>query len=214
MKKQRHYFVNKGQSSRGYGFFSSHIWMWELDCKESWMSEEWMLWTVVLEKALESPLDCKEIQPVLPKGNQSWIFIGRTDAEAETPILWTSCEELTHWKRPWCWEGLGAGGEGDDRGWDGWMASPTQCTRVWVNSGSWWWTGRPGVLRFMGSQRVGHDWGTELNWTELKILYDYNIWVSILQGWEVGNLFYNLMYQREWMKVLAPIIEGLDSEHF
>ena len=75
-----------------------------------------------------------------------------------------SCEELTHWKRLWCWEGLGAGGEGDDRGWDGWMASLTWWTWVWVNSGSWWWTGRPGVLRFMGSQRVGHDWATELNW--------------------------------------------------
>ena len=70
------------------------------------------------------------------------------------------------WKRPWCWEGLGAGGEGDNRGWDGWMASPTQWTWVWVNSGSWWWTERPGMLRFMGSQRVGHDWATELNWTE------------------------------------------------
>ena len=74
--------------------------------------------------------------------------------------------ELTHWKRLWCWEGLGAGGEGDDRGWDGWMASLTRWTWVWVNSGSWWWTGRPGVLWFMGSQRVGHDWATELNWTE------------------------------------------------
>ena len=80
--------------------------------------------------------------------------------------LATSFEELTHWKRPWCWEGLGAGGEGDDRGWDGWMASPTLWTWVWVNSGSWWWTGRPAVLRFMGSQRVGHDWATELNWTD------------------------------------------------
>ena len=79
--------------------------------------------------------------------------------------LATSCEELTHWKRPWCWEGLGAGGEGDDRGWDGWRASLTRWTWVWVNSRSWWWTGRPGVLRFMGSQRVGHDWGTELNWS-------------------------------------------------
>ena len=79
-----------------------------------------------------------------------------------------SCEELTHWKRLWCWEGLGAGGEGDDRGWDGWMASLTLWMRVWVNSGSWWWTGRPGVVRFMGSQGVGHDWVTELNRTELK----------------------------------------------
>ena len=77
-----------------------------------------------------------------------------------------SCKELTHWKRHWCWEGLGAGGEGDDRGWDGWMASPTRWTWVWVNSRSWWWTGRPGVLRFMGLQRVGHDWVTELNWRE------------------------------------------------
>ena len=75
------------------------------------------------------------------------------------------CEELTHWKRLWCWDGLGAGGEEDDRGWDGWMASLTWWTWVWVNSGSWWWTGRPGVLRFMGSQRVGHDWVTDLIWT-------------------------------------------------
>ena len=81
--------------------------------------------------------------------------------------LATSWEELTHWKRLWCWEGLGAGGEGDDREWDGWMASLTRWTWVWVNSGSWWWTGRPDVLRFMASQRVGHDWATEMNWTEL-----------------------------------------------
>ena len=78
--------------------------------------------------------------------------------------LATSCKELTHWKRLWCWEGLGAGGEGDDRGWDGWIVSPTRWTWVWVNSGSWWWTGRPGVLQFMGSQRVRQDWATELNW--------------------------------------------------
>ena len=83
-------------------------------------------------------------------------------------LLAASCKELTHWKRLWCWEGLEAGGEGDHRKWDGWMASPTRWTWVWVNSGSWWWTGRPGVLQFMGSQRVGHDWATELNWTELK----------------------------------------------
>ena len=80
--------------------------------------------------------------------------------------LATSCEELTHWKRPWCWEGLGAGGEGNNRGWGGWMASPTPWTWVWVNSRSWRWTGRPSLLRFMGLQRVGHNWVTELNWTE------------------------------------------------
>ena len=88
IKKQRHYFVHKGSSSQGYGFSSSHIWMWELDCKESWALKNWCFWTMVLEKILESPLDCKEIQPVHPKGDQSWIFTGRTDAEAGTPILW------------------------------------------------------------------------------------------------------------------------------
>ena len=116
----------------------------------------------MLEKTLESPLDCKEIQPVHSEGDQPWDFLGRNDAKAET--LATSWEELTHWKRLWCWEGLGAGGEGENRGWDGWMASLTQWTWVWVNSGSWWRTGRPGVLWFMGPQRVGHDWVTELNW--------------------------------------------------
>ena len=87
IKKQRHYFANKGLSSQRYGFFNSHVCMWELDYKESWALKNWCFWTVVLEKTLESPLDCKEIQPVHPKGNQSWIFIGRIDAEAETPIL-------------------------------------------------------------------------------------------------------------------------------
>ena len=129
------------------------------------MLKKWYFWTVVLEKTLESPLDCKEIQPVHSEGDQPWDFFGRNDAKAETPVLPTSCEGLTHWKRPWCWEGLGARG-GDDRGWDSWMASPTRWTWVWVNSGSWWWTGRPGVLQFMGSQRVGHNWVTELNWTD------------------------------------------------
>ena len=140
--------------------------MWELDYKESWVSKSWYFWTVVLEKTFESHLDCKEIQSVYPKGNQSWIFIGRTDAEAANTLA-TWFEEPTHWKRPWCWEKLKVRGEGDDRGWDGWMASPTQWSWVWVNSGSWWWTGRPGVLQSMGSQGVGHDWATELNWTFL-----------------------------------------------
>ena len=157
MQKQRHYFANKGPCSQGYGFSRSDVWMWELDCEESWALKNWCFWTVVLEKTLERPLDFEEIQPVHPKGDQTWVFIGRTDVEAETPILWWPM------KRPWCWEGLSAGGEWDDRGGDGWMASPTQWTWVWVNSGSWWWTGRPGVLRFMGLQRVVLDWVTELN---------------------------------------------------
>ena len=137
----------------------------------------WCFWTVVLAKTLESPLDCKKIQAVHPKGNQSWIFI-RTEYlywiflnspeyscwswNSDTLATWY--KELTHWKRPWCWERLKAGGERDDRGWDGWMASPTQWTWVWVNFRSWWWTRRPGVLQSMGSQRVGHNWVTELNW--------------------------------------------------
>ena len=93
-----------------------------------------------------------------------------------------SCEELTHWKRLWCWEGLRAGGEGDDRGWDGWMASPTRWAWVWVNSGSWWWTGRPGVLRFMGSQRVGHDWATGLNWTPLSPLVTIHLFFNVYES--------------------------------
>ena len=129
------------------------------------MLKNWCVWTVVLEKTLESPLDCKEIQPIHPKRNQSWMFTGRIDAKAETlTILATRCKELTHWKRPWWWERLRVGGERDDRGWDGWMASPTQWTWVWVDFGSWWWTGRPGMLWFMVLQRVGHDWVTEPNW--------------------------------------------------
>ena len=86
-KKHRHYFAHKGPSSQGYGFFSSHVWVWELDYKESWVRKNWCFWTVALEKTLESPLDCKEIQPVHPEGNQSWLFTGRTEVEAETPIL-------------------------------------------------------------------------------------------------------------------------------
>ena len=138
IKKQRHYFANKGPSSQGDGFSSGHVWMWELDYKESWVPKNWCFWTVVLKKTLENRLDCKEIQPVHPKGAQSWVFIGRTDVEAEdSNTLATWCEELTHLKRPWCWEILRAGGEGDDRRWDSWMASPTQRTWVWVDSGSW-----------------------------------------------------------------------------
>ena len=87
LKKRRHYFANKGPSSQGYGFSSGHVWMWELDYKESWVLKNWCFWTVMLEKTLESPLDCKEIQPVHSKGDQSWVFIGRTDVEAETPVL-------------------------------------------------------------------------------------------------------------------------------
>ena len=142
--------------------------MWELDYKESCVPKNWCFWIVVL-KTLESPLDCKEIKPVNPKGNQCWIFFGRTDVEAEnSSTLATWWEELIYWKRPEFLEIFKAGGEGDSRGWDGWMASPTQWTWVCISSGSWWWRGKPGVLRAMGSQRVKHNWATELNWLEVN----------------------------------------------
>ena len=137
--------------------------MWELYCEESWAPKNWCFWTVVLEKTLESPLDCKEIQPVRSKGEQPWVFFGRNDAKAETPVLWPLDAKSWLIGKKKCWERLRAGGEGGDRGWDG--ASPTWWMWVWVNSRSWWWTGRPGVLRFMGSQRVGHDWATDLIWS-------------------------------------------------
>ena len=133
-----------------------------------------MVLTVVLEKTLESPLDCKEIKQVNPKGNQFWVFIGRTDAEAQAPTLATWCKELTHWKGPWRLARLKTGGEGNDREWDGWMTSPTWCTWVWASSRSWWWVVKPGVLQSMGSQRVRHNWVTELNWyVESKISHKW-----------------------------------------
>ena len=116
IKKQRHHFADKGLSSQSYGFSSTHVWMWKLDYIESWALKNWCFWTVVLEKTLESPLDCKEIQPVHPKGNQSWIFIGMTDVEAEVPVLWPP--DTKNWligKDPDNRERLNAGGEGDDK---------------------------------------------------------------------------------------------------
>ena len=141
--------------------------MWELDCEESWVPKNWCFWTVVLEKTLESPLDCKEIKPVHPKGDQSWVFIERTDVEAETPILWpTHVKSWLVGKDPDAGSDWGQEEKGmtEDET-DGWMASLTRWAWVWINSGSLWWTGRPGMLLFMGLQRVRHDWATELNWT-------------------------------------------------
>ena len=164
IKKQRHYFADKGPSSQSYGFSSSHIWMWELNHKEGWVPKNWCFWTVVLEKILESPLDCKEMQPVHPKEEQSWILIRSTDAEAEAPILWPP--DVKNWfirKDP-------------DAGKD-WRQEEKQTTEdemvgrhhwldgheVWASPGSWWWTRKSGVLQSMELQRVRHDWVTELN---------------------------------------------------
>ena len=153
--------------------------MWELDCEESWAPKNWCFQTVVLEKTLASPLDCKEIQPVHPKGDQSWKFIGRTDAEAETPILWPP--HVKGWLIGKDSDAVRDWGQEEKGTTDGWMASPTRWTWIWVNSGSWWWTGRPGVLQFMGLQRVRHDWVTELNWTEL-MNYEAKLRIFLLRS--------------------------------
>ena len=148
-----------------------------MNYKESWALTNSCFLTVVLEKTLESPLVFKEIRPVHAKGNQSWIFIGRADAEAETPVLWPP--DANNWllgKRPRCWERLRAEGEGDDRGWDFWMASLTWWTWVWISSRSWWWTGRPGVLQSMGLQTVGPDWATELSWKRQNHYVNESLW--------------------------------------
>ena len=152
--KSRDYFANKCPCNQGYGFSSSHVWMWELDYKESWALKNWCFCTVALEKTLERPLDLKRSNHSILKRSVLGVHWKDWCWNWNSNTLATWCEELTHLKRPWCWERLRAGGEGDYRGWDGWMASPTQWTWVWVNSGSWWWTG---VLQFMGLQRVGHD---------------------------------------------------------
>ena len=134
---------------------------WKIDAFELWCWR-WLLsvpWTA--RRSSQSIL--KEISPEYLLEGLCWSWNSST--------LGTWCEELTHLKRPWCWERLKAGGEGDDRGWDGWMASPTQWTWVWVSFGNWWCTGKPSVLQFMGSQRVVHDWATELNWTYLLLIY-------------------------------------------
>ena len=137
-------------------FPSSHVQMWELDYKESWVLKNWCFWTAVLEKTLESPLDWKEIQPVNPKGNQPWIFTGRTDAE--TPTLWLP--DVKSWliRKDWCWERLKAEGEGDDRGWDAWMASLTRWTWVWARSRRWWGQGSLACCSPRGQKESDTTW--------------------------------------------------------
>ena len=167
IKKQRHYFANKGPSSQSYAFSSSHVWMWELDRKESWAPKNWCFWTVVLEKILGSPLDCKEIQPVHPKGNQSWIFTGRNDAEGETPILWPpDVNSWLIWKVPDAWKDWGQEEKGTTEDKDVQMASPTQWTWVWVNLGVGDGEGGPACCIPWGLKES--DITEQLNWTELR----------------------------------------------
>ena len=170
IKKQRHYLAKKGLSNQGYGFSSGKVWMWELDCEESWALKNWCFWTVVLEKTLESPLDCKETQPVHPNGDQSWVFIGRIDVEAETPILWPS--DAKSWligKDPdagkdWGQEEKGTT-EGEMVGW-----------HHWLNGHGFGWT--PGVTDGQGGLACCSSWGhkesdtTEwLNWTDKQFFW-------------------------------------------
>ena len=167
IKKQRHYFANKGLSSQGYDFSSGHVWMWELDCEESWVPKNWCFWTVVLEKTLVSPLDCKDIQPVHPKGDQSWVFIGRADAEAETPVLWPP--HAKSWLtgkdsdagRDWGQEEKGTT-EDEMAGWH---------HRLYAHEFGW----TPGVGNGQGGLACYDSWGhkesdttEQLNWTELN----------------------------------------------
>ena len=180
------YFVNKGLSSQGYSFSSGHVWMWELDYKESWVPKNWCFWTVVLEKTLESPLDCKEIQPVHPKGDQSWVFIGRIDAEAETPILWPpDVKSWLIWKDPDAGKDWGQEEKGktEDQmaGW-----------HHWLNGHGFGWTVGVGDGQGdLGSQRVGHDWVTKLNWTEghsTQQKWDSNTPTSMILATSLGLL--------------------------
>ena len=167
IQKQRHYFANKGPSSQGYGFSNSHVWMWELDYKESWAPKNWCFWTVVLEKTLESPLDCKDIQLVHLKGDQSWVFLGRTDVEAETSILWPP--DAKSWL---IWKDSDAG-----RDWRQEEKRMTEDEMIgWhhrLDGHGFGWT--PGVGDGQGGLACCDSWGhkesdmTErLNWTELN----------------------------------------------
>ena len=166
IKKQRHYFGNKGPSSQGYGFTSGHVWIWELDCEESWVPKNWWFWTMVLEKTLESPLDCKEMDQSIIKEICPGCSLEGLMLKLKLQYFGHLMRRVDSLEKTLMLGGIGGRRRRDNRGWDGWMASPTRWAWVWVDSGSWWWTGRPGVLQFMGSQRVGDNWVTELNWND------------------------------------------------
>ena len=150
-----------------YGFSSSHIWMWELDHKEGWVTKNWYFQTVVLEKTFESPMDCKEIKPGILKEINPAYSLEELILKWKLQYLAMWCKKPTHWKRPWCWERLKAKGEEGGRGWDGWIALPTQWTWVRTSSMRWWRTRKPGKLQFMES-RVGHNLATKQQQRQMK----------------------------------------------
>ena len=168
---------------------------WTIKKAEHWRIEAFELWC--WRRLLRVPWIARRsnwstLKEINPWKDWCWSWNSNT--------LATWYEELTHWKRPWCWERLRAGGEGDERGWNGWMASPTQWTWVWVDSGSWWWTGRPGVLWFMGLQRVRYDWATELNWKINIILMSSPSLLSSLWTWNNLNELCRWTLLSRWMR--------------
>ena len=179
LKSRNYYLTNKGPSSQSYDFSSSHVWMWELVHKESWTLNNWCFWTVVLEKTLESPLDCKEIKSVNPKGNQSWISIGRTDAEAETPILWPP--NAKNWL---------TGQDSDPANIEGrrrrgqqrmsWLDGISDLMDMSLSKFQDLVIGNPGVLQFMALHGVGHKW---VNWIELIRTYCIAQWTLLSTLW-------------------------------
>ena len=179
--------------------------MWELDCEEGWVPKNWCFWTVVLEKTLESPLDCKEVQPVHFEGDQPWDFFGRNDAKAETPVLWPPHVKSWHWKRLWCWEGLGAGGEGDDRGWDGCMGitdsmdvSVSELRELVMDREAW-----GAVIHGVTKSRTWlSDW-TELNWGFPRG------WLTSGEWFRLWKLSYKLLYWLYFLLLFCLFLELL-----
>ena len=177
IKKQRHYFANKGPPSQSYGFSSSHVWMWELDHKEGWAPKNWCFWTVVWEKTV--PWTARRL-------NQSILKEVSPECSLEGLMLKLKLQYFGHlmqrtsWKRPCCWERLKTGGEGDDRGWDGWIASPTRDHVFEQAPGVGDGQGSLACCRPWGSQRVRHDWVTELNWRDFYLDYIKNYYTLLL----------------------------------
>ena len=168
IKKQSHYFAYNVHLVKAMVFPSSHVWMWELDYKESWAWNNWYFDLWCWRRLLRVPWTARRSnQSILKRISPGYSLEGlmlKLKLQYFGHLMWRT----DYWKRSWCWERLEAGGERDDRIWDGWMASPTQWIWVWASSRSWWWTGKPGVLQSMGSQRAGHGWATEL-----KILHQF-----------------------------------------